>query len=303
MDGVFVNKKNATKLEAGLDTVRLTLLAKSGDLEIMEQMLVAGAIVWLKPAEDLEAMEFFLIQSGQIEFDLDGEYQRLTAGDSFYVSALSRDILVKTPEETKLLYISNRPIFDSIFGFQDDLTKLLVQINEKDNYTYKHSCSVMRYSVKLFEALPDFCRGMSTDDIVVASLFHDVGKCFEPDSVLKKNGRLEGGDFRYIRRHPIDSARLLKPHFGDGIAEIAQNHHERMDGSGYPFGLEGRDISHAARIVAVADCFDAMTSDRGYNEVMSFEASSAELFDMKEKYDRTVTQELEELVKYGKIAE
>lgn len=303
MDGVFVNKKNTTKLEAGFDTVRLALLAKSGDLEIMEQTLIKGATVWLKPSDDPEALEFFLVQSGQIEFDADGETQMLVPGDSFYCADLRRDILMKTPEETKLLYISNRPIFDSMFGFQDDLIKLLKQINEKDNYTFRHSCSVMKYSVKLFESLPDFCRGMATNDIVVAALFHDVGKCYVPDNVLKKNGMLEGDDFRFIRRHPIDSARLLKPQYGEDVAEIARNHHERMDGTGYPYGLEGRDISHAARIIAVADCFDAMTSERGYNKVMTFEDSAAELYDMKEKYDRTVTKELDALVRCGTIEE
>jgi HD-GYP domain-containing protein (c-di-GMP phosphodiesterase class II) len=72
------------------------------------------------------------------------------------------------------------------------------------------------------------------EDLAFAALFHDVGKCFVPMEILQKPDRLEQAELRYILRHPVDSGRMLQPKFGEQIAEIARNHHERLDGTGYP---------------------------------------------------------------------
>ncbi|MEA4823825.1 MAG: HD domain-containing protein [Clostridiaceae bacterium] len=303
MENVYINKKDTSTLEKAIDATRLSLLAKKGSTEIMSQTLISGATVWLVPADEPETMEFFFIHKGEIELTLDAETIRLVPGDSFYVENLKREILLKTHQDTQLLYITNAPLFDSVFGFQDDLTKLLVRINDKDDYTFRHSRNVMRYSVKLFESMPEYCTNVSLNDIVVASLFHDVGKCFVPDEILKKSGKLDASEMRYIMRHPIDSARLLRPHFGDRVAEIAQNHHERLDGTGYPFNLTAEDIIPEARIVAVADVFDAMTTNRGYNIVKSYEEGARELLSLPKQFDRKITGMLAELVRMNAFAE
>jgi HD-GYP domain-containing protein (c-di-GMP phosphodiesterase class II) len=105
-----------------------------------------------------------------------------------------------------------------------------------------------------------------------------------------------------IYHHPIDSARLLTPKYGDRVAEIARDHHEREDGSGYPFGLSSDEISTEAKILAVADCFDAMTTDRGYNRVMTFEEAADELRGLTDKLDSQITSLLYDLVKDGRIS-
>mgnify|MGYP003315317321 CR=1 FL=1 len=82
---------------------------------------------------------------------------------------------------------------------------------------------------------------------------------------------------QYIFRHPIDSARILRQYYGERVAEIAGNHHERLDGSGYPYGLKSHEISTEAKITAVADAFDAMTSNRSYRKALPQDVVRAEI--------------------------
>lgn len=191
-------------------------------------------------------------------------------------------------------------IYDVINFFNDELNELLLKIQEKDSYTNGHSIRVMDYSVKISNKLN--YSNISHDDIVIASLFHDVGKCFIPDEILLKTTRLDSTDWRCIMKHPIDSRRILEPKFSTTIANLAQMHHERLDGSGYPYGLTSEDIPIEARIIAVADSFDAMTSKRVYSEPKSFDVAVSELLSLTHLYDKEVTQVLSLLVKEGKIA-
>lgn len=301
MYGVCVNrlKPNEQNGETGQSPVGL--LARLDDVEIMLYSLKSGDVIWLSPADNPLTKEFFYIQSGALELMLDDETVRLTAGESFTASGLIEDVRVATDCDTTVINVVTAPTFDTAVDFENKLKKLLLQINEKDNYTYQHSGNVMRYSVKLYEALKKGSESVTMDDLVVASLFHDVGKCFVPDEVLKKRGALERSEARFIARHPLDSARLLRPRFGEHVAEIAFNHHEREDGSGYPRGLSGDEISLPAKIVAVADAFDAMTTDRGYNTVKTFDEAAAELAALDEQYDLKVTRALCELVRAGAL--
>ena len=279
-------------MEAGIESVgSLRLLAQAGGLEVMRQSILKGATVWITPAEDVETLEFFYILSGALEMKVDGSPQQLAAGDSFYVHGLRDELLIRARQSTELLYITNRPLFDSLFGFQDDLTNLLRQIDEKDHYTYAHSVHVMCYSAKILEQMA--LDGMDTatvslDTLMVASLFHDIGKCFVPDEILKKRQPLTKSEQRFIVRHPMDSAR---------------NHHERLDGSGYPFGLIGDEISVEARMIGVADSFDAMTTDRGYNRQMGCLEAAEELYALEDRYDRRVTGALLTLARSGALEE
>lgn len=307
MDGLYIKKNEGISLEAGIESVgSLRLLAQAGGLEVMRQSILKGATVWITPAEDVETLEFFYILSGALEMKVDGSPQQLAAGDSFYVHGLPDELLIRARQSTELLYITNRPLFDSLFGFQDDLTNLLRQIDEKDHYTYAHSVHVMCYSAKILEQMA--LDGMDTatvslDTLMVASLFHDIGKCFVPDEILKKRQPLTKSEQRFIVRHPMDSARILKQRFDEKIVEIARNHHERLDGSGYPFGLIGDEISVEARMIGVADSFDAMTTDRGYNRQMGCLEAAEELYALKDRYDRRVTGALLTLARSGALEE
>ena len=227
----------------------------------------------------------------------------LGPGDSFTVSGLTRDVPVKLHGDAEILYVTNCPAFEAVTHVNDSLQELLGRINEKDHYTSRHSKAVLQYSLALYDAMQDRGPDIPRDDLAFAALFHDVGKCFVPTEILQKPDKLEQAEMRYILRHPIDSGRMLLPNFGEQIAEIARNHHERLDGSGYPRGLQAEDISLSSQIVAVADVFDAMTSNRGYNVVKTFKQAAEELVSLSCQFDKRITSVLMQLVNSGALTE
>jgi HD-GYP domain-containing protein (c-di-GMP phosphodiesterase class II) len=112
----------------------------------------------------------------------------------------------------------------------------------------------------------------------LGALAHDLGKIFIPGGVLHKEGRLTEAEWAAVRRHPLDGARLLiGVAASEGVCRVAAEHHERWDGRGYPAGLSGDRIDFNARVVAVADAFDAMTSARAYGPAVGYEGAAAEL--------------------------
>ena len=141
-------------------------------------------------------------------------------------------------------------------------------IEARDNHTGSHVERVQRYSLELAQRL-----GLANDEIYrigIGAILHDVGKIGVPDAVLNKCGPLNAREAAEMRRHPLAGERLLAD---NPLLECARDavvfHHERWDGSGYPYGLRGHTIPLDGRIVAVADAFDAMTADRPYRERLS----------------------------------
>ena len=140
----------------------------------------------------------------------------------------------------------------------------------KDNETGLHVIRMSHYARML--ALAAGYSENAADDLLHAAPLHDVGKIGIPDAILQKPGKLTEGEWEIMRRHPVIGAKIIGEH-PSGLLRmaqiIAQNHHEKWDGSGYPNGLAGEDIPHAARVVALADVFDALTSVRPYKRAWS----------------------------------
>ena len=301
MHGLSVNRGGMFNHEMGFCHDGLKLLAKRDDLEIMQQDILKGAVAWLVPSGNESDIEFFFVLSGSIELVGEGYEDKFGPGDSFYVHDSREELFFRALEETRLLYVSTVPVFDAEAVFQMDLARMVSRINKKDDYTYRHSRNVMAYAVKLYTNLREFCEIDKTDDIVVASLFHDIGKCRISDDILKKKGKLEPEEYEIMKNHASYGAELLSQHYPKSITDLVRNHHERLDGSGYPLGLKGDEISFGARILAVADSFDAITTNRGYNDVRDFRAAAEELASMSDQYDQRITSMLLRLVDSGEI--
>jgi putative nucleotidyltransferase with HDIG domain len=160
--------------------------------------------------------------------------------------------------------------------YQQALAGLVSAVNNHDSYTAGHSCRVSDYSGHLGRVL-----GLPRAEIAFlrqAGLVHDIGKIGIPDRVLRKNGRLTEDELHLIRLHPILGASILSRFEKmERMIPVVLHHHERWDGSGYPSGISGVDIPHAARAIFVADAFDAMTTDRPYGEILSADEALAEL--------------------------
>jgi len=162
-----------------------------------------------------------------------------------------------------------RAIFQSLLGLANAL-------EAKDPYTRGHSIRVAELAGQLGMRL-----GLSraaTETVAHAALLHDIGKIGVPESILGKPGALTGEEWGIMRRHPVTGAQIVAPlEFFDEGAIIVRHHHERLDGSGYPDGLRGEAIPVGARIVAIADTYDALTSRRPYRAALAHDEAIAVL--------------------------
>jgi putative two-component system response regulator len=146
----------------------------------------------------------------------------------------------------------------------------------KNVETGGHAKRVAYWSVMLGKA---FNLGPRTLlDLELGALLHDVGKIGVPDAVLRKPTRLDAEEERLMRRHPLYGQQILRQFaLPEAVVRVAHQHHEMIDGLGYPQGLRGEEIDLLARILGVTDAFDAMTSDRAYRKALSLEAALAEI--------------------------
>ena len=170
-----------------------------------------------------------------------------------------------------------RSMARSVGGFSM-LDALVTAVDNKDRYTRRHSEDVLSYSLQIARTL-----GLSASaqhDIEVAALLHDVGKIGVPDHILRKPGRLTEEEFEAVMQHPMMGAVIVGavPGFEKTLDAI-RHHHERWDGGGYPFGLCGEEIPFTARLLAVADAYSAMTTDRPYRKGMDREKARRILAD------------------------
>jgi putative nucleotidyltransferase with HDIG domain len=145
---------------------------------------------------------------------------------------------------------------------------LVSTIEAKDNYTKDHSLRVSKYSMAIARRVGFADRELY--DLELAALLHDVGKIAVPEEILQNTGKLTDEEFKYIKNHPIHGSNIIKPisEFKT-ISSIVLAHHEHYDGKGYPNSLYKDDIPLGARVMAVADAYDAMTSERPYRTALS----------------------------------
>jgi putative nucleotidyltransferase with HDIG domain len=158
----------------------------------------------------------------------------------------------------------------------DTITAFVNAIESKDPYLKGHSARVALYATEIARTM-----GLDEETVQVVSrgaMLHDLGKLSIMDTILRKPERLTEDEFTLIKAHPVVGERILKPlRFLAREACAVRHHHERFDGSGYPDGLSGEDIPLAARIVTVADVFDAVTSNRPYRTALPIEAARQEI--------------------------
>ncbi len=193
-------------------------------------------------------------------------------------------ILVLIAASVGIAVIISRAKIKSIRKRQKEYRRIVEQslqtfakaIDAKDEYTNGHSLRVAKYSAELARRMGK--SELEQENIYYIALLHDIGKIGIPDSILKKPGKLTDEEREIIRRHPVIGGEILKDFTAlDGIADGAKYHHERFDGTGYCEHLAGDEIPEVARIIGVADTYDAMSSNRVYIKAFSNEAIIKEL--------------------------
>lgn len=192
---------------------------------------------------------------------------------------LGRATMEAKEHEREVASLNSR-LHGSMLDLEDQslgtLQALSAAVDEKDSYTARHSLGVTGWAHYI-----GLAAGLASEELAVlerASLLHDIGKIGVPESVLLKPGSLTDAEFELIKDHPGAGARILETiPFLESVVPVVRYHHERWDGGGYPEGLRGDAIPYLARVLAIADAFDAMTTDRPYRKAMKAEDARREV--------------------------
>lgn len=272
----FTIGKKGTQIEkVSFETFDISLLARGDGAEIMVQSIAKDNIFYVYPSDNPNVMEFFYILKGEMICELEGEKIKLGPKDYYSAIDIKEPIYFKTLTDVDYLWVITEQIF---YQLSDSVTNLKAMVDEveiKDRYTYKHSERVAEYAVKIAKKL--LLPKEKLENLYIASLLHDIGKINTPKEILNKAGKLTNEEYSIIKLHSSDGAEMVKELYYEGIANIIEQHHERLNGSGYPHGLKGDNILLESRIIAVSDTFDAMTEDRSYRKAFSIREAVDEL--------------------------
>lgn len=244
------------------EDVMVIMISAVKDIESAITAMSRGAYDYV--AKPFKLTEVALIARKAIE------KRKLVLQNKEYQRELERMVADRTRELQNALEALDRTY---IFT----LRALVTALDSRDEETQGHSLRVAKYTLKLAELL-GWGDTEQLKTLEYGALLHDIGKIGIPDAILKKPGKLTDSEWTVMRTHPEVGYKILnKIEFLEEASEIVLFHHERFKGSGYPSGLKGKDIPIGARIFAVADTVDAMTSERPYRSALSFEEASAEL--------------------------
>lgn len=258
-------------------------LGNAGNISYSLYTLFSHTITWVYNNSTVSGLvERYTILTGVLEIDCDGRKSTLHRGDVIDVSDCGGIITCHAESQVELLIEMTSETFEKNFNERKVIQRDAKQIQEVDGYTYHHCSRIRDYSIELWKRMR---RGRQDIAILsVGSYFHDIGKLAIPIEILNKTGKLTDDEWKVIKMHTTLGAEMMRNHEIERIrraAFIVEEHHERYDGKGYPYGLVGNEISIEASIVSVVDAFDAMTTNRVYRKAMTIGEAIEEMKDGK----------------------
>ena len=296
MVGLYLGKGDNCIERVEKKSEKLSLLAKGDGVEIMHQIIQPNIVFHVDPGNDATLMEFFYIISGTVICESQEESISLETGEYFYVKDLKKPAYFKTVTEVSMIYVANQPVFHYLSDVIKNIAEMRIQVEKKDMYTHDHGLRLEGYAVRIGDKL-HMTKAQLTN-LLYASGFHDIGKINVPDEILNKPARLTNEEFDCIKKHPADGADIIRSTFLKDSALAILQHHERLDGSGYPNRLKGDEICLEGKIIAVVDTYDAMTSDRPYRKGMDSKVAFDEIKSLVGRhYDEKIVQCFEEVLK------
>ena len=288
MNGFYIEKSGSSLEKVSQNSATLELLARGDGTEILMQEVKAHKVIQVVSQKSSSVMEFFYILKGSLVWlKKNGEEENLNAGDYFYTHHFEGKEYLKTLTETKLMYVSTQPIFHYISKQIKDLMEMVKSVEVKDYYTHSHGKRVHDISGKVAQRLG--IKGERLEKVLYAALFHDIGKIKLSDNIVGGHKVPTSEEWEQIKLHPIYGKAIVEQSFLRYIGPIIIQHHERLDGSGYPYGLVGDEISLEARIISLVDAYDAMTTDRSYRKAKGIHEAILELGSLTDtKFDKQV---------------
>ena len=229
------------------------------------------------------------------QLDIQGYYEK---SDRFDQLELLVESCVKSIKQLRTIKKYQRELANAYMQTIETLRNV-VESRDKDTEGHSSRVSALASAIAEEMGLPK----EEVDRIRVAGLFHDIGKVGVRDAVLLKNGPLTDDEYAEIKEHPVEGEKILSPYTEfEKLLPVLRSHHERFDGRGYPDGLSGEDICLGARIMSVADSFDAMVSNRAYRRGLGFDMAMAEIERCRDaQFDGTVVDALKSMI--GKMGE
>ena len=269
-----IRRGDAHLMELTTSDCQSALVAAGAGVEVIRHRLRPGARFGLVPEAGWEAFEAITVVSGCLRC-ISQPLAPLGPGATASAWPVHRPYIFEADEETVLLHISSQPMFEAMAGDVQRLRAIATEVARKDGYTHEHCLRVQTLAVALGRAV-----GLAPDRLhwlMYGAFLHDVGKSRVPTEIISKPGRLSAAEWSLMRRHPTLGREIVESTHLAPAATIIEQHHERLDGSGYPYGLSGDAILLESQIVSIADTFDAITTDRPYHAAESWQAAKTEL--------------------------
>lgn len=275
---ITYNPQQSSFEQVRLRGLTMSLIASGDGTEQIHHHLTAGTDWAIVPQEGWTALETVYLVRGHLTWVSDSGIEHLYQGDVISASPIRKYVVFTAVEDTEFIYTVSQPVFYMYSNNFQELMTLAVAIEEKDGYTSDHCERIKQLSVQLGRQMQ--LSQAQLFNLNFASFFHDVGKVRVPETILLKPSALTDDEMNVMRAHAIYGKQILLesqlPYLA-GAAEIVAQHHERVDGTGYPNNLVGDEILLEASIISVVDSYDAMTTDRPYHQGCTMEEAIAEL--------------------------
>lgn len=262
------------------DKTITTYIGSSDDISYALYTLTPASTSWIyyNSCNGSSYVEKYYILAGRLKIVCCNKQKILRPGDVIDSDMQHALITCHAKEEVQILIEMTKEYFNQNFIERGIIHRDALRIQEVDGYTYHHCARIRDYSIELWKRLNLKIKGVRR--LSLGSYFHDIGKLAIPIEILNKPGKLTDDEWKVVKMHTTLGAEMMRKHEISCIREaafIVEQHHERYDGKGYPFGLMGEEISLEASIVSVVDAFDAMTTNRVYRGAMTFEEAILEL--------------------------
>lgn len=252
-------------------------ILSAGGLEASIFQMHKGVSGCFEQIANAAQAEMYYIVSGKIKLSVLHEAVHfLQAGDFFGFSGNSESPLFTVLEDTEFLCVANRSYYARDRQLTQTLEILLSELQAKDGDTRTHCERVRLLAMQIAQHMPGF-DASQLETLLLSARFHDVGKCKIPLEILIKPGRLTDAEYEIMKQHSIYSEEMALQYLNQNVADVLRHHHERWDGHGYPDRLAGTEIPLCARVIAVADAYDAMVITRPYHAGMPADCAVAEL--------------------------
>lgn len=244
------------------------LLYSQDGFEVIRYKMPKGTHGIFDAMDTIDETEIYYVLSGQILISpFNGPEEIIGPGDTMIISKSHHNYPFKVFQDSIFMCNSSGQIYDKKKYIIEKLNSLMTSLQEKDGHTKEHCIRVQRLSMKIAKELKidDSC----LVNLFQAARFHDIGKIMISTEILLKPHQLTATEKKIMETHPLESYKLVVEAFGEEIGQMVLQHHEMLDGSGYPYGLKGDKIKLGAKIITVSDVYDALVTQRPYCKALS----------------------------------